>query len=57
MSRIGPMTIHTLFCPDCGGWESPFFQQITKHEGHIMCGTCGEFLLLVQTVEEVVFQS
>jgi hypothetical protein len=57
MSRIGPMTIHTLFCSDCGGWESPIFQQINKHEGFIVCGTCGLIIVLVQTVEEVVFQS
>lgn len=57
MNRVGPMTIHTLFCNDCGGWEPPVFHQADKHVGFLVCGTCGLVLVLVRTVEEVVFQS
>lgn len=48
---VGPMTLHTVFCKECGGWEVPRFDQVSDHEGHIRCDNCGAFLLLVQTVE------
>lgn len=48
------LTIHSLFCGDCGGWERPVFHQICAHEGHISCATCDTPLLLVRTVEPVI---
>lgn len=48
------MTIHSVFCADCGGWEKPRFVQITEHEGHICCDTCDEIIALVRTVEAEV---
>lgn len=48
------MTIHSVFCADCGGWEKPRFVQITEHEGHLCCDTCDEIIALVRTVEAEV---
>lgn len=48
------MTIHTVFCGDCGGWETPRFDQITAHEGHICCNTCDEIIALVRTIETAI---
>lgn len=48
------MTVHEVFCPDCGGWEPPRFEQITAHEGHIRCETCGEFIILLRTEEPII---
>jgi len=45
------MTIHTVFCDECGGWEAPIFEQIVAHEGHIRCKACGYSILLVRTEE------
>lgn len=51
---MDPMTIHSVFCGECGGWEVPRFEQITMHEGRIACTSCGMGLLLVRTVEVVI---
>lgn len=45
------MTIHTVFCGECGGWVEPEFESIVPHEGFIKCG-CGTILLTVGMVEE-----
>lgn len=48
---IEAMSIHTVFCPDCGGWVQARFDQICPHEGHIRCDVCNEPIALVQTKE------
>lgn len=54
---IGPMHIHTVFCRECGGWSTPYFMQITHHEGHICCEACDEIIALVQTQEAIVLEA
>lgn len=48
------MTIHSVFCGDCGGWETPRYSPINAHEGHIFCDTCDEIIALVRTVESLI---
>lgn len=44
------MTVHTVFCGECGGWVQPEIEHIVPYEFFIKCD-CGEILLMVRTVE------
>lgn len=46
-----PLTIHSVMCNECGGWEVPVWEKHSPHSAHLKCFSCGEILISVRTVE------
>lgn len=54
MDCVGPFTVHTVLCGECGGWVTPKIVPVVPHESQLECQICGTLLATFRTVEDVV---